>query len=146
MGSHDQAVASKMYAGIQSSLSMGRLNGKGHFLTFYLSTLLPGRQVWPPASAGSWTLMRKVCYPQGGPVLTRGPEEHLESLNPSGPLRAQMFTFSFLLFRAALMANGSSQATGQIRTTAAGLHHSHSNTESLACLRPTPRLMVTPDP
>ena len=35
--------------------------------------------------------------------------------------------FSFLLFRAAPMAYGSSQARGPIGAAAAGLHHSHSN-------------------
>ena len=34
------------------------------------------------------------------------------------------FFFFFLLFRAALRAHGSSQARGQIRAVAAGLHHS----------------------
>ena len=32
-----------------------------------------------------------------------------------------------------------SQAGGQIRATAAGLHHSHSNLGSKLCLRATPR-------
>ena len=36
----------------------------------------------------------------------------------------------FLLFRATPAAYGSSQARGQIRGAAAGLHHSHSNTSS----------------
>ena len=34
----------------------------------------------------------------------------------------------FLLFRAAPVAYGRSQARGRIRSTAAGLHHNHSNT------------------
>ena len=38
---------------------------------------------------------------------------------------------SLLLFRAAPAAYGGSQATGRIGTTAAGLHHSHSNAGSL---------------
>ena len=41
------------------------------------------------------------------------------------------FFFPFLLFRAAPMAYGSSQARGRIGAIAAGLHHSHSNTGSL---------------
>ena len=36
-----------------------------------------------------------------------------------------------MLFRVACAAYGSSQARGRIRATAAGLHHSHSNTGSL---------------
>ena len=35
---------------------------------------------------------------------------------------------------------------GQIRATAAGLHHRHSNTGSELHLRPTPQLTATPDP
>ena len=43
-------------------------------------------------------------------------------------------------------AYGSSQARDQIGAAATGLHQSHSNTGSEPCLRPTPQLMVTPDP
>ena len=35
---------------------------------------------------------------------------------------------------------------GGIRAAAAGLHHSHSNTGSEACLQPTSRLTAVPDP
>ena len=42
----------------------------------------------------------------------------------------QHFFFFFLLFRSAPATYGSSQARGQIRATAAGLHHSQSNTGS----------------
>ena len=46
-------------------------------------------------------------------------------------------TFFFCLPRAAFKAYGNSQAGGQIRAAAAGLHHSHSNTGSLThWLRP----------
>ena len=41
-------------------------------------------------------------------------------------------------------AYGSSQAKGQIRATAASLHHSHSNTESKPCLWPMPQLRARP--
>ena len=41
------------------------------------------------------------------------------------------FSFFFLLFRAAPVAPGSSQARGLIGAAAAGLHHSHSNAGSL---------------
>ena len=40
------------------------------------------------------------------------------------------FFFSFLLFRAASMAYGSSQARDQIKAAAASLRHSHSNARS----------------
>ena len=51
----------------------------------------------------------------------------------------------FLLFRAGPMPYGSSQARGQIRATAAGLHHSHSNEESEPHWQPTPQLTATLD-
>ena len=44
------------------------------------------------------------------------------------------------------VAYGSSQARGQIRAAAAGLHHSHSNTRSELRLQPTLPLMAKPDP
>ena len=52
-------------------------------------------------------------------------------------------------FRATPIAYGNSQARGQIRATAASLHHSHGNTGSELCLhhlQPTPQLMAMPDP
>ena len=54
--------------------------------------------------------------------------------------------FSFLFFRAESTAYGGSQARGRIGSTAASLHYSHGNAGSKPCLRPTPPLMVTPDP
>ena len=53
--------------------------------------------------------------------------------------------FFFWLFRAPPAACGGSQARGQIRATASGLHHSHSNTGSEPHPWPTPQLMATPD-
>ena len=49
------------------------------------------------------------------------------------------------LFRATPAAYGGSQARGQIRATAASLHHSYSNTGSEPCLRHTPQLRPVPD-
>ena len=57
-----------------------------------------------------------------------------------GGLQWSCMVFFFLLFRATLVAYGGSQASGQIRATASGLHHSHSNTGSETHLRPTPQL------
>ena len=51
-----------------------------------------------------------------------------------------------LLFRAAPLACGSSQARGPIGAVAAGLHHSHSDTRPEPHLRPTPQLMAMPGP
>ena len=53
--------------------------------------------------------------------------------------------FYFLLFRAAPVAYGGSQARGPIRATATGLRHSHSQPGSEVRLRPT-HLKATPDP
>ena len=52
---------------------------------------------------------------------------------------------SFCLLRPVPMAYGGSQARGRMGATAAGLHHSHSNTESEPRLRPTPQLTATLD-
>ena len=57
-----------------------------------------------------------------------------------------LFTFVFCPFRAAPAAHGGSQARGPIGAAASGLHHSHSNSGSEPCLRPTPQLTATPDP
>ena len=56
------------------------------------------------------------------------------------------FIIIYLLFRAAPVAYGSSQARGQIRAIAAGLQHSHSNLGSELCLQPTPRFTAMLDP
>ena len=52
----------------------------------------------------------------------------------------------FLFFRATSAAYGSSQASGGIGATAAGLHHSHSNTGSELRLQSTPQLTAILDP
>ena len=51
-----------------------------------------------------------------------------------------------LLFRAALVAYGGSQARGQIRDVAASLHHSHSTAAPELRLWPAPQLMAKLDP
>ena len=55
-------------------------------------------------------------------------------------------SFFFAISGAAPAAYGGSQARGQIRAVAAGLHHSHSNAESQPCLQPTPQFTAMPDP
>ena len=50
-----------------------------------------------------------------------------------------------MCFRASPTAYGSSQARGRIRAVAAGLHHSHSNTESKPGLRAPPQLTAILD-
>ena len=60
---------------------------------------------------------------------------------------APFFWFGLvLLFRAAPVAYGRSQARGLIRATAARLRHGHNNAGSKLHLQPTPQLMATPDP
>ena len=51
----------------------------------------------------------------------------------------------FLLFKAAPMAYGGSQARGPIGATAASLHHSQSNSRSEPRLHPVPQLMAMLD-
>ena len=54
--------------------------------------------------------------------------------------------FVCVFFRATPEAYGGSQVRDRIGATAAGLYHSHSNTRSKPCLRPTLQLAETPDP
>ena len=56
------------------------------------------------------------------------------------------FAFFFFSPRAAPVAHRSSQASGRIGATAAGLHHSHSNVGSEPRLRPTLQVMAMLDP
>ena len=56
-----------------------------------------------------------------------------------------LFIYLFI-FRAALVAYRSSQASGWIRAVAASLHHSHTNMGSELHMRPIPQLTATPDP
>ena len=57
-----------------------------------------------------------------------------------------LLLFVFFLFMATPVAYGGSQARGQTRDAAAGLHHSHSNAGSEPLLWPTPQLAAMPDP
>ena len=52
----------------------------------------------------------------------------------------------FLLFTAAPMAYGGSQAGGRIGAIATSLHHNHSKAGSEPRLQPTPQLTAMPDP
>ena len=54
--------------------------------------------------------------------------------------------FFFCLFSAVPEVYVGSQARGQIRAVATGLHHSHSKARSKLCLQPTPQLTATTDP
>ena len=57
-----------------------------------------------------------------------------------------LFVVCFCFFRATLVAYENSQARGQIRSVAAGLHHSHSNAGSKPRLRHIPQLIAMLDP
>ena len=57
-----------------------------------------------------------------------------------------IYIYICLYFGAAPMAYGISQARGQIRAEAAGLHHSHRNLGFELLLQPTPQLKAMPDP
>ena len=59
---------------------------------------------------------------------------------------AHSLHFAVVYFRAVLVAYESPQARGRIRAADASLCHSHSNTGSELCLRPTQELTATPDP
>ena len=62
---------------------------------------------------------------------------HLPSITAlaiSPKLRQWVLFFLVFFFRTASGAHGDSQTRGQIRATAASLHHSHSNTGSEPCL------------
>ena len=60
-----------------------------------------------------------------------------KTLTPSTEDWSIDFFFFFGLFRAASSAYGDSQARGQIRAVAAGLHHSYSKAGSETHLQPT---------
>ena len=92
-------------------------------------------------------------YDYDRPVQIQGGKERLlVDLQNIMPIFAvyhncmQFHTLFFVFFRAAPTAHGGSQARGPIGAVAAGLHHSHSNTGSEPCLRPTPQLVAMPDP
>ena len=55
------------------------------------------------------------------------------------------FFVIFVLFRAAPMVYGGSQARGPIGAVVASLHQSHSNARSEPLLQPTPQLTAMPD-
>ena len=78
------------------------------------------------------------------PLMFEGTEECPFCVFRS-PQKHEGFIFDFSLFRATHVAYGSSQAMGQIRAVAAGLHHSHSNAGSKPCLPPTLQLTATLD-
>ena len=65
---------------------------------------------------------------------------------PARTPRTLCVSFFLCIFRAAPETYGSSQARDRIRAAATVLGHSHNNVGSELCLRPTPQLMVTPDP
>ena len=71
----------------------------------------------------------KGLYLSGSSTVSKGHNELVKD-------RGMLFVFAclFLLFKAKLVAYGSSQAKGQIGAIAGGLLQSHSNTGSEPCL------------
>ena len=104
-----------------------------------------------PGSKGSqWAgPAASLLSPDLGPVLWSfpwaGQPPHLTALISPLLLDTIVLFFYFLLFRAAPVAYGSSQARGRIGATAAGPHHSHSNAGSQPPLQTTPRLTAMLD-
>ena len=76
------------------------------------SLLWYGFHLWP----------RNLQIMQAWPIIVRSLKNLL--------LFFKVFIYLFLIFRAAPVAYGGSQARGQIGVIAAGLRHSHSNTGS----------------
>ena len=84
-----------------------------------------------PGHGKSWDFEAGLCtsavsFYSAGLLLLDGAKD----LCPRGMHRSFLFfsfSFSFCLFRAALVAYGGSQARGQIRAVGAGLCHRHSN-------------------
>ena len=72
---------------------------------------------------------------------TRGWDSGISTFN-----NVLLVFITFLLFRATPTTYGSFQARGLIGSTAAGLHHSHSNVGSEPSLQPTPQLKAMPEP
>ena len=97
----------------------------------------PGSSGWAMVfmERGRWSETRAKEHRQpleGGRVKEAYPiPEPLERMKPDK-------LFFLLLFRATLVAYGSSRARGQIRAAAAGLCLSQSNMGSEPSLRPTP--------
>ena len=108
-------------------------------------------QLWFTPSLGTSICCR--CSPKKAKSKKKDIESFHHSPNPcsikiifllweiGGQDRAlSIFFFFFCLFKATLASYGSSQARGQIRAVATGLHHSYSNTRSKPCLWPIPQL------
>ena len=94
----------------------------GHVLAIW--TVTHPRSHETPSAGAEW------------PVSPKTPRDELIFIFLLLSLSMQLLSF-FLLFRAAPVAYGGSQARGQIRAAAAGLHHSHSNMGSEPRLQPT---------
>ena len=74
------------------------------------------------------------------------PSAEARALTKPGHILRFTELFFFFFLRAVPMAYGGSQARGQIRALATGLHHSHSNTGSEPHLQLTPQPVAMLDP
>ena len=77
--------------------------------------------------------------------MTEQREKHFMNFTGSNS-NLLCFVLFFLLFRAAPVAYGGSQARGSIGATVASIRHSHSNIRSKPHLWRTPQLTAMPDP
>ena len=103
--------------------------------------LFLGSTYGPAKDAYRWQAISGASAPLSPFPLS--PESILEC-HKSGivmNIRCRLF-----FFKVKPEAYGNSQARGRIRATAAGLHHSHSNSGSRPCLQPTSQLTATRDP
>ena len=113
------------------------------FCAFFLQwpESLQGRELPIPyngqALAGHLLCPGSLCMEK--PAKLAGDTVEWEVMECSSDSGASLFIF-FDLFRATPSAYGGSQTRGRIRTISACLYHSHSNTGSEPCLRPTPQL------
>ena len=114
------------------------------FLRFYLFRAVLGlQQNWGEKYREKTWLLKELSTIKCGECC---PIAMIKIGAAKGENNQFFFFLVFCLFRAAPTAYRGSQARGLIGATAAGHSHSHSNTRSEPCLRPTPQLTAMPDP
>ena len=80
------------------------------------------------------------------PLLVLCPSQLIQEFTASRGVVSVNLVFFFFFLMVMPAAYGSSQARGQIRAAAVGVHHSHSKARSEPCLRHTPQLEAKLDP
>uniref|UniRef100_A0A8C3W7G2 MACPF domain-containing protein n=1 Tax=Catagonus wagneri TaxID=51154 RepID=A0A8C3W7G2_9CETA len=105
---------------------------------FLLNSSSHQRPSVPAASGGEWVWVRR----QGSAGVKDLSLSTKFSSQPGSGSGAGAIAGSWVVTMGAVVA----VARGQIRATAAGLHHSHSNARSKLHLQTIPQLVATPDP